>query len=180
MLLAFYGMARISEVLKCRRCQLVLPDDMLSTMDVGFLSLESSKTATRGRPKVQHIRVDDPAACRLIAIAFASLRPEEFLFPMSPAAFRTRWDKFLAAFGIGKSANLTPGGLRGGGAVAAYHARMPVGDIQWRMRLKHMHTLEYYLQEVAALTTLDDLGTDSKQKVKMVASIFPFLSSSTL
>ena len=88
-LLACYGMARVGELLKCRRRQLVLPDDLFATTQAVFLSLESSKTAARGRPKVQQIRVDDPAACRLIVLAFSGLGPDELLFPMSPAAFRT-------------------------------------------------------------------------------------------
>ena len=62
--------------------------------------------------------------------------------------------------------------------MAAYHSGMPVADTQWRMRLKHLHTLEYYLQEVAALTALNDLTADSKLRVKSAAQIFPFLSSS--
>ena len=178
-LLAFYGTARVGEVLRCRRRQLVLPDDTMASTEAVFLSLEASKTATRGRPKVQRIRVDDRTACSLIGLAFGELRPEELLFPMSPAAFRSRWDKCLASFGVGKAFNLTPGGLRGGGAVAAYRAGMPVADIQWRMRLKHISTLEYYLQEVAALTALNGLTSDSKLRVKSAVQFFPFLSSSS-
>ena len=30
-----------------------------------------------------------------------------------------------------------------------------IADIQWRMRLKHQATLEYYLQEVGAITALN-------------------------
>ena len=141
-LLAFYGMARVGEVLKCCRRQLVLPEDLFSIY-----------------------RVDDPVASRLISLACADLGRDELLFPMSPVAFRSRWDRCLDAYGIPKTANLMPGGLRGGGAVAAYHGGLSVAHIQWRMRLKHMHTLEYYLQEVAALTAMNGLAADSKLRV---------------
>ncbi|CAE7244559.1 unnamed protein product [Symbiodinium microadriaticum] len=39
-------------------------------------------------------------------------------------------------------------GLRGGGAVAAYRRGDQVSEIQWRMRLQHVGTLAFYLQEV--------------------------------
>ena len=130
-LLAFYGVARIGEVLACRREQLVLPDDLCMATSAVFLRLDSSKTSLRGRPKIQHIRVDDAAAMELLTVAFSGLPLSEKLFPFSPAAFRTRWDRCLRALALDSSVALTPGGLRGGGAVSAYHRGTPVADIQW-------------------------------------------------
>ena len=43
------------------------------------------------------------------------------------------------------------------GAVALYMDDAQLPDIQWRMRLKALGTLEHYLQELAALTTLQQL-----------------------
>ncbi|CAE7837935.1 ttn-1, partial [Symbiodinium necroappetens] len=72
-LLASYGMARVREVLKSRHEHLMLPADMFYNVGAVFLRLEASKTSLIGRPKVQHIRVDDEDAIALIVIAFGGL-----------------------------------------------------------------------------------------------------------
>ena len=71
---------------------------------------------------------------------------------------------------------LTPGGLRGGGAVWCYRAGLSVADIQWRMRLKHQSTLEYYLQEVGAITALNALGDTATRKIKAAAATYAAVS----
>ena len=174
-LLAFYGTARIGEVLACQRKHLVLPEDLFKHSSSIFLRLDSSKTSMRGRPRVQHVRVDDPHAIALIRLAFSDMEPGDKLFPMSHAAFRTRWDRCLAALGLNAGVHLTPGGLRGGGAVACYHKGTPIADIQWRLRLKNMATLEHYLQEVSALTALSEASNDAKSNILHAVQVFPFL-----
>ena len=174
-LLAFYGMARVGEVLKSRREHLMLPEDMFYNVGAVFLRLETSKTSLRGRPKVQHIRVDDEDAIALIVMAFGSLQREERLFPLSPSAYRARWDKCLRTLGLDGLVDVTPGGLRGGGAVAAYHRGGAIADIQWKLRLKHMGTLEHYLQEVAAVAALDNATEDSKLLIRFALQLFPCL-----
>ena len=177
-LLAFYGMARIGEVLQCERRHLILETDLFHSANAIFLRLDCSKTSARGRPKVQHIRVDDPTAMKLISIAFQELQASDKLFAMSPSAFRARWDKCLLVLGLSGLVDVTPGSLRGGGAVWAYHRGTAVQDIQWKLRLKHMGTLEHYLQEVAALSALNDASPDSKVLIRCGLQLYPFLSSS--
>ena len=59
-LLAFYGLARIGEVLKCTRADLLLPSDLLDDDGVAaYLNFRHSKTAARGKPKIQHTKVTD-------------------------------------------------------------------------------------------------------------------------
>ena len=53
-----------------------------------------------------------------------------------------------------------------------------VGDIQWRMRLRHQHTLSYYLQEVAAINSLLAAGSDARHTLQCSAQLFPFLAAS--
>ena len=174
-LLAFYGMARVGEVLKSRREHLMLPEDMFYNVGAVFLRLEATKTSLRGRPKVQHVRVDDEDAIALIVLAFGGLHRDELLFPLSPSAYRARWDKCLKTLGLEGLVDVTPGGLRGGGAVAAYHRGGAITDIQWKLRLKHMGTLEHYLQEVAALAALDKATEDSKLLIRFALQLFPCL-----
>ena len=174
---AFYGMARVGEVLACERRHLLLPEDTYQYTTAAFLRLDSSKTSSRGRPRVQRIRVDDQRALSLIRAAFGDLEPAAKLFPLSPSAFRTRWDRCLHALGVRGLVSVTPGSVRGGGAVAANHQSIPIADIQWRLRLRHMATLEHYLQEVAALSALSGVITDDARfSIRVALQLYPFLA----
>ena len=111
----------------------------------------------------------------LLSRVFGGLAKDEFLFPKSPAAFRYRWDKILAALSVDRALRVTPGGLRGGGAVKAYRDGVPISEIQWLMRMNHQHTLEFYIQEVGGVTALSELNETAVRKVTMAAMLFPFL-----
>ena len=173
-LIAFYGLARIGEVIKTKRQSLLLPPDHLGGLCAIFVKLEGPKTAGRGGPRTQHLRVDFPAAVELITAGVQELKWEDPVYPFGPATYRRRWDMLLETLGLDRC-ELTPGGLRGGGAVWAYHHGTAIADIQWRMRLKHQHTLVHYLQEVAALNALLDAGPDSRVRLRQVAELFPFV-----
>ena len=70
-ILAFYGLGRIGEVLQCKRSDLLLPsDDLWDQHSAAFLRLGSSRTATRGRPKVQHLKILDEKAIELLTLVF--------------------------------------------------------------------------------------------------------------
>ena len=58
--------------------------------------------------------------------------------------------------GVGRAV-IGRGSLRGGGVVHAYGAGVPTPEILWCMRLRHMVTLEHYLQEEAASAALRKL-----------------------
>ncbi|OLQ04662.1 hypothetical protein AK812_SmicGene12223 [Symbiodinium microadriaticum] len=161
-LVGYFGLARIGEVLRATRAHLLLPADHCSLLQVAFLRLESPKSSGRGGPKVQHLKVDEALVVELLAKAFSSLDVSEKLYPFGPAAYRSRWNFLLEHFGLKNQQELTPGGLRGGGAVWAYHRGCAVADIQWRMRLRHQHTLSYYLQEVAAINSVLAAGADAR------------------
>ena len=98
-LLAFYGLGRIGEVLATTRADLLLPGaDLWDQGDDVFLRLGSSKTSTRGRGRVQHLKITDRAAIRLIVAAFQDVDPERPLFPKTASAYRYRWNKLLSYF----------------------------------------------------------------------------------
>eukprot|EP00439_Symbiodinium_sp_Y106_P044345 s5974_g5.t1 len=128
-LLAFYGLARIGEVLRCKRKDLLLPADLLDdSHGAAYLSFAQSKTSARGRPKV---RTGTGGMC------FCGI---------------WTWNVLLRHLDVPVGLRLTPGGLRGGGAVQRYRAGAAPSDLQWAMRLRHLGTLEHYLQEVAAIS----------------------------
>eukprot|EP00439_Symbiodinium_sp_Y106_P042431 s1427_g5.t1 len=172
-LLAFYGLARVGEVLRCRRGDLLFPSDLLCE-DAGglFLNFKESKTATRGRPKIQHTKVVDPLACVWVARALEHVPKDEPLWPGSPSAFRYRWDVLLRFLDIPKELSLTPGGLRGGGAVQRYRSGTSPADLQWVMRLKNFGTLEHYLQELAAISALTEVSSSGRERIRCAAALF--------
>ena len=69
-------------------------------------------------------------------------------------------------------AMFTPGGLRGGGAVAAYFEGTTIADLLWRMRIKHMATLDSYLQEVAAAISLNSVSLESRQRIALFCTSY--------
>ena len=178
-LLAFYGLARIGEVLRCRRRDLLLPMDLLDDdLLAVYLNFRESKTASRGRPKVQHTRITDCAAVRWISRVFCSLEPDDCLWPSSPGAYRYRWDLLLRCLDVPKGLGLTPGGLRGGGAVQRYRAGVSPSDLQWAMRLKHLGTLEHYLQELAAVTALTDVSAHGRNRIRTASKLYDLFAVS--
>lgn len=157
-MIAFAGIARVGEILQCQRRHLVLPPDLLDTQsNVAFLVLEQSKTSRRQGPRVQHLKIVDSYIVWLLERIFGSFEKDTFLFAGSPSSFRTRWNHLCSLLAVPPSCGLTPGGLRGGGAVESYRRGLPISEIQWRMRLKNQQTLESYLQEVAALSALTEM-----------------------
>ena len=171
--LAFFGAARIGEPLQAVRSQIVLPADLLEAdLRVAFVRVERPKTGLRGGGRVQHFTVSDAAFVAYLSRSLCGVAPSSRLFTGSPSTFRRRWDILLRLLKIPSSVRLTPGGLRGGGAVHLYQGGLPVSDLLWRMRLRHQATLEYYLQEVAAYATLQELPAESLSSVRAAASFY--------
>ncbi|CAK9010282.1 Ankyrin-3 [Durusdinium trenchii] len=145
-LLAFHGKLRISEPLKAARKDLLLPAETGVGLDAAFLNIEKSKTSFRGKGIVQHTKITDGNALAAADRILKTLSPEERLYAGTPSTYRRRWDALLRSLQIDKSWQLTPGTLRSGGAIYAYHSGVPVTEILWLMRLKNLTTLESYLQ----------------------------------
>ena len=59
----------------------------------------------------------------------------------------------------------TPGAIRGSGATYFYLITEDVARIQWRGRWRRLETVEFYLQEVAARTLINDLPAESRECV---------------
>ena len=175
-LICFFGIARVGEVLQCRRKHLLLPRDLLDEMaDSAYLLLERSKTSNRQPARVQHLKITDKVVMQLLDRVFGSFCDDVFLFHGSPSVYRTRWNHILHTLGIDDNVRLTPGGLRGGGAVESYRRGCSVTELMWRMRVRNQTTLESYIQETAAATALSQLSPASLQAVRASASLFEHL-----
>ena len=173
LLLAVEGIARIGEVLKASREDLVLPSDAFdSSMPVAFLRVKKPKTARRGKGRVQHLKISNGQVIEVLEYIFGPLDFSLRLFPNSASACRTRWEKILDALAVPKSHRPTPAGVRGGGAILAYKRGEPIQDIMWRMRLVSQNTLEHCLQELAAESLLAKLPEHCRAKVRCAASFY--------
>ena len=109
---------------------------------------------------------------QLAAWLWQDLPPGELLYPGSPAVYRRRWDALLAKLKIPASVKLTPGSLRAGGAIAAFQKGLGVNDLLWRMRLKSLSTLEYYLQEMSAISILPSLDPATRRRISAASLLF--------
>ena len=101
-----------------------------------------------------------------------TLDSQELLYPGSPGVYRTRWDRILQILGAPTGLGLTPASLRAGGAVAAFRKGTAVSDLLWRMRLQSLATLEYYLQEMAAVSILPELNSRVRKVVRSGAALY--------
>ena len=144
MLLCFYGTCRIGEVLNAQREDLLTPLDLLEEHDKElYLRIKRPKSRGRG-PSVQYSPCRAFLLTEFLCLVWQKLDPKTLLFGNSASAFRRRWDKILTALGIEAFHRLTPGSLRGGGAIAAHKRGVGIQDILWRMRLQHQRTLSFY------------------------------------
>ena len=171
-ILSVLGISRPGEPLRAVRRDLVLPRDRMEPYSgVAYLRVGRPKARRRAKNLVQHITIDHYFAVRFLDMVFGDLEPDAPLFHASPSAFRRRWDSILASLRIPRSLSITPGGLRGGGCIFAFHSGMELPKLMWRMRLKHQGTLESYLQECIASTILPQLTEFSRRRVESASEI---------
>lgn len=178
--LAFHGAMRIGEPLKALRSDLVLPSESLLDEDVCFLCIRKPKARRRGKGKIQHSKITDVATVKFATALFGDMNPKSELYPCSASTFRRRWDKVLLALEIPTEAQLTPGTLRGGGAVHLYHQGVQITDLLWRLRLRHVSTLESYLQETAASGVFIGLPENAKANVRTCSAMLPHLFNAVM
>lgn len=173
--LAYHGATRIGEPLRARRRDLLLPHEAGLDKPMMFLNISAPKPGRRGIGKIQHSRIRDPTTVALAAFAFGSLQKDDQLYPASASTFRKRWDLLLQALRVPAKLALTPACCRPGGAVFLYHQDTPLQSILWQMRIRHLVTLEHYIQEVAAVNVLQQLPKPCLQVVKNFAKMLPEL-----
>ena len=174
-LVCFLGCCRIGEILGASRAELLTPADLLQRDLRYYVIFREPKTRGRGA-RVQHVAIDlEPVHAAFIDRTWGPLKRSEPLFPGSPGVFRRRWDKLLSVLEVPPVFKLTPGCLRGGGAVAAYRKKRPVADIQWTIRLQNQTTLAYYLQEVSAESVLPKLSVQARRNVQTASALLPYL-----
>ena len=133
---------------------------------------ESASRKPTGGGRVEFSKIENEEVVPTLQSIFGDLSEFLPLFPLSAAAFRTRWEKLLNCLEIPAGLRPTPSSLRGGGAILAYKRGEPIHNILWRMRLISQNTLESYLQELAAETFLVRLPERTKVRIRFAASFY--------
>ncbi len=125
--------------------------------------------------RIQHLSIYDVQFIRFLEKVFRDSTADEPIYYGSPSVFRRRWDRILKVLAIDGHVHLTPGGVRGGGAVFAFETGTALPLLLWRMRLKHMATVEHYLQEVSASMVVPELPAHSRHRIRMFADFYQVL-----
>ena len=172
LLLTFYSVSRVGEVLRAAREDLLTPDDLLSERMTLFLKIRLPKSRGRG-PKTQYSSCDEAEVVSFISAVYKHVPATEALYPSAASAFRRRFDALLDFLQIHKKHRITPGSLRGGGAVWGHRQHIAIDELCWKMRLQHTKTLRYYLQEVAADSILPSLEEDSRKLILLLQGLLP-------
>ena len=177
-LLCFYSITRIGEVLAATRKELLTREDAMEPEGGLFLLIRKPKTRNRGA-RVQHAQTVGPEeVLRFLERTFQSLTFSQKLYGGSPGVYRRRWDAVLRKLGVPSHLRLTPGSLRGGGAVYSHKSGTAIGDLQWRMRVSHQNTLGHYLQETTAASVLPSLSPEARNNVLAAEAFLHFLMES--
>ena len=88
---AFFGVGRLGEVLRCCREDLVLPADVFELPGQPvFLRLRSFTSQFRQAARVQHMKVVDPHASKLLSKIFGATPLDAPLFDSTPYQYRKR------------------------------------------------------------------------------------------
>ena len=176
LIFSFFGACRVGEVLHARREHLLLPSDLLSDSPVAYLKIINPKSRRRGA-RTQYATVSEARFMPLFELVWnRKVFPKgNTLYGGSPGAFRSRWDAILKKLQIPKSARLTPGSLRAGGAVWLHKQGVPIADVLWRLRLQHQKTLTFYLQEVTAESVLPSLPEGVRDAIRLLRGVMPIL-----
>ena len=173
LLISFFGITRPGEVLRAYRADLSLPSDRLMTGGAPcFLKIRAPKSRRRGGARVQHASILDSLVVGFLETSFRGGQRDKLLYPISPSSFRRRWDSVLKFLEVDGAKKLTPGSLRAGGAIEEYRNGTDLTKLLWRMRLRHLLTLEHYVQELAADSFLAELTPRSRRKIFLFGELF--------
>ncbi|OLP80262.1 hypothetical protein AK812_SmicGene39345 [Symbiodinium microadriaticum] len=168
----FYAINRPGELLQTRRRHVLTPRDLMEAQH-GWMYFRIKKPKSRRRAaRIQHSKLSDPAALRFLTEFYDTLGRDELLYPGSAGVYRRRWDKILAILSVPSKLKITPSSLRAGGAIAAFQHGCSVSDLLWRMRLRSLATLEFYLQEMSAFSILPKLDSRTRRRILAASALY--------
>jgi len=176
MLLGFDCYLRCGEMLRLRRCDIIMPHD--SRMGGAHTHMAVVlKEAETG--KNQSVTVDISAIQALLCHWLDLLpdtSPQALVFAgLSPARFRKLMHETCAALGVGDTPYV-PHSLRHGGATADFLRTQDIARVQFRGRWKHQTTARVYLNTARALLAAQQVPAELNQLGRTLgADLLPVL-----
>lgn len=155
-LVAFDCLLRVSELCNLRARDVADKGDLNVGSEYKHMLIRIRKAKT-GRN--QDVIVLDPVIQELLRDLKRRTKPNEFLFPHSPNAFRNAFKR--AAADLGLSPRYVPHSLRHGGATRYRHIKeWSIADVMSRGRWAATKSAEHYIQSGAAMLMSRDVPTD--------------------
>ena len=175
--LAWGALLRIGEILAAFRSDLILPSDVLFTIDHALLKVSEPKTRFRAA-RHQCGKLEHPDLLEVVRVGFERLRPTERLWPFSGSTLRSRLTKLLVKLGLPSSNREVPRPLslasfRPGGATYMISVCDNSEQVRRRGRWASHRIMEIYLQEVASTTYLNQVSEVCKQNIINGMHTFP-------
>lgn len=166
MVVAFHGLLRISELLGLRVGDVAGPRSPGAQRShaAWVLALPRTKTGSN-----QHVVIDDPLACALLASWTAGRGSDERLFGLSDYAFRKALKEAGEALQLGHI-GYVPHSLRHGGATYLHSLGWSLQDIQKKGRWKISDTAGHYIQAGRALVLSQRIPAEVMTFGKLLAS----------
>ena len=180
LLLGFHCALRPGEMVALRRRCLVLPSDMLTPLDLGFVVLEEPKTRKRSARR-QHVKIAGPRLLSFLDACTAGLSAESPIWgPDGDQAqrsrrFRLQWNAILAALRVDSSdaTGFVPASVRAGGITWLYQQTHDLQLIRWVGRWDAERTMAHYLQELPAALAVARLPVRVRFRIGQLAKMLP-------
>ena len=120
-----------------------------SQRNLGVLRIREPKTRWRGA-RQQFILIDDIISVEYLEECKSCFRPEDRIWPFTPALWSARLQILLTSLGFYDS-HFTPACLRAGGATFDYLSHFSVSRLRFKGRWSSKRSLDHYVQEATAL-----------------------------
>jgi hypothetical protein len=170
--LGFFGLLRPTELRSLRRRDLALPSDIcLGSAGQLVVAIAKPKTA-KHFGKTQFVVIDEVCCIAWAEVAFASLMPDEKLFPGSDLVFDSLFWELLVYLEI-SGMGFTLASLRAGGATFFYRAGYAIEWLRFRGRWKAQSTLEHYIQEGTSLLLNACFSSQTRGVIASTLAVFP-------
>lgn len=174
--LAFGALLRIGEVTSALRRDLVLPSDVDETTDYVLLRISEPKTRYRAA-RHQAAKLEQVDLIEVVKIGFAKLMPHEPLWNFSNSTLRSRLLKLLGRLALptrdsSRIKAISLASFRLGGAMWLMTATESAELVRRRGRWASFRIMEIYLQEVMAVTYMNEISREAYTKVMQAFSVF--------
>ena len=167
LLLGFHCMLRPGEIAALRRGHLRLTSDSYSK-NVGVVALTTSKTATRAA-RIQSVTITDVWLLQRLDRHFGTWPEKAPLCSGGTTAFTRRFMACLQSLRL--AGRFTPGGLRGGGAVAHFEEHANLGALQFRGRWENPRSMLHYLQLGLAASSFLSIPAAARSRIEALAGL---------